>query len=156
MLRPEVWDPLELGLEFVLIHRAWVLGTKLYTLQEQCVLITEPFVACFVALESHTLLCDQVFSLSLPSAGSSHHSWLSVFRFVRSVIVYSHWAWIVKMNGNTGYQAYLLTSQPLRKEQSPILSQVCARGFFFCLLSLKRSSSCISQPSTSASPASTF
>lgn len=93
-----MWDLLELGLEVILTHRSRVLETKLYTLQEQCVLITELSVACVVALESHTLLRDPVL-------------------------------------GNTGYQAYLPTSQPSRKEQSPILSQVHARLFFlFCFV----------------------
>lgn len=63
-------------------------------------------------MELHTLLRDQVFScLSLPSAGSSHHFSLSAFCFVRSVIVYSHWPWTVRRNGNPGYQAYLPTEE---------------------------------------------
>lgn len=61
--------PLELGLEVVLTLLAWVLGTKLCTLQEQCVPITELSLACVVAMEPHTILLVQVFScLSLPNA----------------------------------------------------------------------------------------
>lgn len=48
--------PLELGLEVVLTHLAWVLGTKLCTLQEQCVPVTEPSLACVIAMEPHAVL----------------------------------------------------------------------------------------------------
>lgn len=62
---------LDLRLEVILPHLACMLGTKLCPpTRALCVLITEPSLACVVAVESHTILHVQVSYLSFPRAGS--------------------------------------------------------------------------------------